>query len=73
MKTIDVDFQAKISNYNNCSCDACHAVDQAIMLRLPTTKYFDGNRLSTKYENYWLCARCRTKLAQALDWPEEVD
>lgn len=71
MKTLDVEFQGMINRAANCICDACHAVSQAVMLKLPTTKYFDGNGLSTRYENYWLCAKCRARLVKALDWPDE--
>lgn len=70
MKTLNVEFQGRVNCANSCICDACHGVSQAVMLKLPTTKYFDGMGLSTRYENYWLCKKCRAKLIQALHWPE---
>ena len=70
---LDVVFESTISKHENCLCAACHDTDRVIKVKLPHTLYFDGNGLSTKYNEYWLCARCRTKLAHALDWPREAE
>ncbi len=67
----DVTFKSKISKSDKCFCSACHDAGWVMKVKLPETLYFDGNKLSTKYSEYWLCAKCRTKLAHALDWPEE--
>ena len=68
---LDVRFASEMSRAENCFCDACHGTGRVVKLTMPQTLYFDGGTLSTKYHNYWLCAGCRTKLAHALDWPEE--
>ena len=72
MKTIDIVFESETAT-GGCACDACRNVGQVIKLRLPSTRYFNGKVLSTKYENYWLCAKCRDKLTYALNWPEKED
>jgi len=70
---LDVVFESTMSEYENCFCTACHDTARVMKVNLPQTLYFDGNSLSTKYNEYWLCARCRTKLAHALDWPREAE
>lgn len=67
----NVTFKSKMSKQTNCSCDACHDIDRVVKVTLPKTLYFDGNTLSTKYNEYWLCGGCRTKLVHALDFPED--
>ena len=67
----DVTFKSKMSKSEYCFCTACHDTGWVMKVTLPETRYFDGNRLTTKYHEYWLCAKCRTKLTHALDWPEE--
>ena len=68
----DVKFEAKVSRAENCLCTACHKTDRVIKVRLPETLYHDGGfNLSTRYQDYWLCAQCRTNLAHALDWPTD--
>lgn len=68
---LDVSFDSILSRAENCFCDACHGTGRVTKLKMPETLYFDGGTLSTKYFNYWLCDKCRTMLAHALDWPEE--
>lgn len=68
---LDVNFTAKLSRHDNCSCSACHGIGRVMKIGLPETKYFDGGQLTARYRDYWICAKCRTKLAHALDWPEE--
>lgn len=73
MEKLNVKFETSMSGSENCTCDACHDVSRVMKVTLPETKFFgNGNRLSTKYTEYWLCAPCRTKLVHALDFPEEV-
>lgn len=66
----DVEFKTKMSKSEYCICSACHDTATVMMVTLPETLYFDGGPLTTKYREYWLCARCRTKLTHALDFPE---
>ena len=68
----DVTFKTRMSKSNNCICNACHGTGTVMKITYPDTLYFDGKSLGTKYREYWLCARCRTKLTHALDYPEEV-
>ena len=68
---LNVQFKTTVSK-ENCICDACHGTEPVMKLTYPKTKYFDGKKLSTKYSEFWLCARCRTKLANALDWPDDT-
>lgn len=68
---LDVTFKSKMSKADNCLCDACHDSAMVMKVSLPKTLFHDGNNLSTRYNEYWLCAPCRTKLVHALDWPEE--
>ena len=65
-----VNFRTHMSNADNCICDACHAGGPVMKLIFPWTKYADGGKLVTKYHEFWLCAKCRTKLSHALDWPD---
>ena len=67
----DVFFEINISEYGNCFCSACHDTSRVTRITFPLTKYFDGKNLSTKYDEYWLCAKCRSKLADALNCPKE--
>lgn len=71
MDKLDVAFGSEISKFDNCLCTACHATDRVMKIKMPQTLYHDGKRLTTKYYEWWLCARCRTKLSHALDWPKE--
>jgi hypothetical protein len=68
---MDVKFISKMSKYENCSCTACHDVGRVMKVSLPTTLFHDGRNLSTKYKEYWLCCSCRSKLSNALDYPED--
>ena len=70
---LDVGFSATLSRGNSCTCDACHAVTKVIILKLPTTKYFDGNTLSTKRREYWLCSACLAKHETAICHPKEEE
>ena len=67
----EIKFTSKISNSEYCSCSSCHNVEKVMKVSLPVTKYFDGKNLSTKYNEYWLCCKCRSKLSYALDFPED--
>ena len=68
---LDVKFSSRMSKFKNCTCDACHNTTMVIKIRFPETKYFDGRGLETRYSEYWLCARCRNKLSDALIFPDE--
>lgn len=67
----NVKFKTKMSKSEYCTCSACHGIAMVMKIILPETLYFDGGPLTTKYREYWLCAKCRTKLTHALDFPEE--
>ena len=67
----NVRFTSVLSTADNCICNACHGDGQVIKLSLPETKYFNGNRLTTKRYSYWLCRSCRDKLLNALEWRTE--
>ena len=60
----DVEFRGHISDANNCVCSGCHKMDFVFKLTVPETGYHDGEHLSTKYREYWMCDDCVTKLAQ---------
>lgn len=66
----DIVFPSNITQANNCLCSACHALGRVIKLAMPTTLYFDTEKLTTNYHPYWLCKECRDKLVRALDWEE---
>ena len=67
---VEVEIKSMMSDTENCYCDACHDIGKVIGIRLPVTRCYDGRNLSTAYQEYWLCAPCRTKLVHALDYPE---
>jgi hypothetical protein len=64
---LDVDFVAVKSNHDNCSCDCCHGLGKVIKMRIPEAKYHDGNGLTTKYHNWWMCEECWEKLIKAVE------
>ena len=68
---LNVSFISSISTADNCICSACHGEGKVIKLELPTTLYYNGNGLETRYKNYWVCKKCRDKLTHALYWPKE--
>ncbi len=68
---LEVEFKSKLSNYTNCRCNGCNGVSEVIKLELPNTCYRIDGILKTTYDNYWLCRKCRDKLAKALEWGEE--
>ncbi len=70
---LNVSFETVIGKNDNCFCSACHDVARVMKIKLPRTLYHNGVKLSTKYTEYWLCAKCRTKLSHALDWPKEEE
>ena len=63
---LDVKFDATESKQSNCICDCCHGTGKVLMLKMPKTLYFDGNSLSTRYREMWICETCRAKLIEAL-------
>ena len=66
-----VRFGAMMSRYDNCTCDACHAIESVMKLTLPYTKYHGGGKLTTKTKAYWLCCSCYRQLEQAMLMPQE--
>ena len=68
---LNVKFNSRRSKFNNCICDACHNEAMVTKMSFPETIYFDGSRLETRYSEYWLCARCRNTLEDALLSPDE--
>ena len=73
LDSLDVEFKTSMSKADNCICNACHGTGTVMKLTYPTTLYYDGKHLSTKYHEFWLCAKCRTKLSFALDWPDDTN
>lgn len=63
----DVEFRGHISDTNNCVCSGCHKMDFVLKLTVPDTGYHDGERLSTKYHEYWMCVDCVAKVARCSD------
>lgn len=72
-ESLDVTFKTSMSEADNCICNACHATGRVMKLTYPTTLYYDGNHLSTKYHEFWLCEKCLEKLAFALDKSPTID
>ena len=72
LKSLDVEFKTSMSKADNCICNSCHAEGTVMKLTYPKTMYHDGKHLSTKYQEFWLCAKCREKLSFALDWPDDT-
>lgn len=68
---LTVKFHSDVCDADSCVCDACHNIGRVIKLKLPITKYFGGEKLSTNYSPYWLCFNCREKLTDALIWGDE--
>ncbi|MEG0035218.1 MAG: hypothetical protein RR743_01015 [Oscillospiraceae bacterium] len=66
MEKIDVDFKAVASKYDNCICSCCRSTGRVVKINMPETLYHDGTRLTTQYEEFWLCDSCREKLIAAL-------
>lgn len=67
-----VKFGAHMGDRNNCICDACHNTGTVMKLKLPYTRYYDGKKLSTMHQEYWLCGRCRRNLRLTMDWPYDA-
>jgi hypothetical protein len=72
LESIDVIFYSKMSDSDACICDACHDGGKVIMIVLPKTKYYDGDKLKTKWEEYWLCEKCHKKLLRSIEDPDGV-
>lgn len=70
---LPVMIRSEIRNATNCLCDFCHRTGRIIKVTLPTTKYHDGYKLSTKYKGVWICESCRDQLKKALEleFPKE--
>ena len=68
---LKVSFPAKISNTDNCICNACHHIGRVVKLELPETLYDRKGLLKTEYSEYWICFNCREKLMNALMWGEK--
>lgn len=71
LEHLNVKFEAHISEGNNCICNACHNGGSVMKVKLPDTRYHDRKKLSTKYREYWLCCKCKTKLRWVMDWPDD--
>ena len=63
---LNVAFPCAKSEYDNCVCDCCHGTGRVLKIQLPTTLYYDGKSLTTKYRHFWICDECREKLITAL-------
>ena len=66
-----VKFSAVSGKYDNCCCDGCFRTTKVTKIIYPSTKYFVGGKLSTRYHEEWLCADCMGKLKAALENPAE--
>ncbi len=60
----DVEFRGQLSDAGNCVCSGCHKMGFVLKLTVPDTGYRDGEHLSTKYHEYWICDDCIEKLAR---------
>ncbi len=49
-----------------CQCDGCYNVGPVTVIKLPTTKFYGGKKLSTKYSEKWYCYSCLAKLQRAI-------
>jgi hypothetical protein len=47
-------------------CDGCHKISTAMELTLPSTLYYNGKELETRYERRWYCPECMAKLREAV-------
>ena len=72
---LPVKIRSEIRKGKNCLCGFCHRTGRVINVTLPTTKYHDGHKLSTKYKGVWICESCRDQLRAAIDieFPKEED
>lgn len=66
-----VEFSAVVSSSEWCCCEGCFRTARVTKITLPTTKYFNGRKLSTRYSEEWYCADCLKKLKDALEHPTE--
>lgn len=64
---LDVEFHSEDSKYDNCICSCCHGTGKVKKIRIPTTLYYNGKNLTTKYQDYWLCESCKNKLLKAIE------
>ena len=62
----NVEYKAARSKFDNCLCNGCHGSGYVYKITYPETLFFDGNKLTTKYNEWWLCDDCIKKLAQAV-------
>ena len=63
---LNVAFTSETSKNDNSMCDCCHGVGKVMKLKMPRTEYFNGDKLSTEYRNWWVCDNCRLKLINVL-------
>lgn len=63
---LNVTFLSERSKHDNCFCKCCHGTGEVLKLRIPTTLYHDGRKLTTKYNDLWICDKCREKMITAL-------
>lgn len=63
---MEIRFRAIKSISNHCTCTCCHNVGKVVKLSIPETKYFDGQKLSTMYNEIWFCADCIKKLNKVI-------
>ena len=66
-----VEFSAMVSSSEWCCCDGCFRTAKVTRITYPSTKYFNGRKLSTKYFEKWFCEDCLGKLKSALEQPTE--
>ena len=60
-------FSAVESSSEYCCCDGCFRTTKVTKIAYPSTKYYDGRKLSTKYFEKWFCETCMEKLKAALE------
>jgi ribosomal protein L37AE/L43A len=64
---LPVTIRSELRKGNNSHCEFCHRTGRVIKVTLPTTRYHDGRKLSTKYKGVWICESCRDQLRAAID------
>ena len=66
---LDVDVSACARKRSSLTCDMCHATSPLIEVKIPVTKFFDGRKLSTRYNKLRMCESCHDKLVSAICIP----
>lgn len=51
-----------------CVCDGCHEIGSVLKISCPRTSYLSrfSTILTTQFQEYWLCEKCKGKLLNVL-------